>query len=204
MRLISKRSISLRLRLAMLQKKLVKKFFPEEKGLYHNRFAENYELEPILGQDMDGEYLLFGIGEYHHILRVESTSERRELGNVLVVGRTRCGKGLLGKPQMLTWTQSVVANDIKGEYSPTMEFRLRFGPAFFFNPTGFGHGYDPFHGKYTEDELRDAATNILFRPDEGENAIFTLGAITMLTQLFLAARLEQQSSEHPQPMLVYV
>src|SRR3954468_24801931 len=151
MRLISKRSISLRLRLAMLQKKLTKKFFPEEKGLYHNRFAENYELEPILGLDPDGEYLLLGIGEYEHILRVESTEKRRELGNVLVVGRTRCGKGLLGKPQMLTWTQSVVANDIKGEYSPTVEFRRGLGLAFFFNPAGFGHGFDPFRGKYTED-----------------------------------------------------
>src|SRR3954470_10083584 len=146
MRLISKRSISLRLRLAMLQKKLTKKFSPEEKGLYHNRFAENYELEPILGLDADGEYLLLGIGEYDHILRVESTEKRRELGNVLVVGRTRCGKGLLGKPQMLTWTRSAIANDIKGEYSPTMEFRLKNGPVFFFNPKGPGHCYDPFRG----------------------------------------------------------
>jgi type IV secretion system protein VirD4 len=198
MRLISKRSISLRMRIAMVREQLTKKIFPEEKGLYHNRFAENHELEPILGLDLDGEYLLLGIGEYKHLLRVESTRERRELGNILVVGRTRCGKGLLGKPQMLTWMQSVIANDIKGEYSPTLDFRLKNGPAFFFNPTGVGHGYDPFRGKFTEDELRNAATNILFRPDEGENAVFTLGAITMLTQLFLAAREEEK------PILPYV
>src|SRR4051794_40101021 len=198
MRLISKRSISLRMRIAMVREQLTKKIFPEEKGLYHNRFAENHELEPILGLDLDGEYLLLGIGEYKHLLRVESTRKRKELGNILVVGRTRCGKGLLGKPQMLKWTQSVIANDIKGEYSQTMAYRLGFGPAFFFNPTGIGHRFDPFHGKHTEDELRDAATNILFRPDEGENAIFTLGAITMLTQLFLAARLEEK------PILPYV
>ena len=35
-----------------------------------------------------------------------------------------------------------------------------------------------------------SATHLLFKPDEGEGAIFTQRATNMLTQIFLAARLE--------------
>jgi type IV secretory pathway TraG/TraD family ATPase VirD4 len=42
----------------------------------------------------------------------------------------------------------------------------------------------------TEDQLLSAATQLLFKPDEGEGAIFTQRATVMLTQLFLAARAE--------------
>ena len=45
-------------------------------------------------------------------------------------------------------------------------------------------------GKKTEDELLSSATHLLFKPDEGEGAIFTQRATVMLTQLFLAAREE--------------
>jgi type IV secretory pathway TraG/TraD family ATPase VirD4 len=45
-------------------------------------------------------------------------------------------------------------------------------------------------GRETEDELLSAATQLLFKPDEGEGAIFTQRATVMLTQLFLAARAE--------------
>jgi hypothetical protein len=45
-------------------------------------------------------------------------------------------------------------------------------------------------GREIEDELLSAATQLLFKPDEGEGAIFTQRATVMLTQLFLAARAE--------------
>jgi type IV secretory pathway TraG/TraD family ATPase VirD4 len=45
-------------------------------------------------------------------------------------------------------------------------------------------------GKQTEDELLSSATHLLYKPDEGEGAIFTQRATVMLTQLFLAAREE--------------
>ncbi len=56
------------------------------------------------------------------------------------------------------------------------------------DPTGVGHRYDPLLNKHTEDELIFAATHLLFKPDEGDGAIFTQRATAMLTQIFLAAR----------------
>ena len=44
--------------------------------------------------------------------------------------------------------------------------------------------------KNTEDELFSTATHLLFKPDEGDGAIFTQRATVMLTQIFLAAREE--------------
>ena len=61
-----------------------------------------------------------------------------------------------------------------------------------FHPQGFGHRFDPLEGKETESDLLSAATILLYRQNEGQNKIFTESAITMLTQIFLAARLEEQ------------
>jgi type IV secretion system protein VirD4 len=68
--------------------------------------------------------------------------------------------------------------------------RFALGKVFVLDPTGVGHGFDPLDGKHTEDEFFSAATHLLFKPDEGDGAIFTQRATVMLTQLFLAARLE--------------
>ena len=72
----------------------------------------------------------------------------------------------------------------------TAGFRSTLGPVYVLDPTGVGHRYDPLLGKKTEDELLSSATHLLFKPNEGEGAIFTQRAIVMLTQLFLAAREE--------------
>ncbi len=58
------------------------------------------------------------------------------------------------------------------------------------DPTGYGNRYDPLLNKQTEDELFASATRVLFHADEGDGAIFTQRATAMLTQLFLAARIE--------------
>ena len=114
---------------------------------------------------------------------------RSQLGNLLVVAPTRGGKGLLATAQLLTWRHSVVVNDIKGElFAQTAGYRSTLGPVFVLDPTGVGHAFDPLLGKHTEDELFSSATHLLFRPDEGDGAIFTQRAIVMLTQIFLAAR----------------
>jgi hypothetical protein len=84
-----------------------------------------------------------------------------------------------------------VINDIKGElYSQTAGYRSTLGSVFVIDPTGIGNRYDPLLGHRTEDQLLSAATHLLFKPDEGEGAIFTQRATVMLTQLFLAAREE--------------
>jgi type IV secretion system protein VirD4 len=91
----------------------------------------------------------------------------------------------------LTWRHSVVVNDIKGDlFAQTAGYRNTLGPVFVLDPTGVGHTFDPLLGKQTEDELFSSATHLLFRPDEGDGAIFTQRATVMLTQLFLAARRE--------------
>src|SRR5919202_6952700 len=66
------------------------------------------------------------------------------------------------------------------------------GKVFKFDPRGTAHRFDPLEGRETEFALQSAAATLLYRPREGENQIFTDSAITMLTQIFLAARLEGQ------------
>jgi type IV secretion system protein VirD4 len=128
------------------------------------------------------------------LLQVRETPKRRELGNLLVVAPTRGGKGLLATSQLLSWQHSVIVNDIKGElFSATAGYRASLGKVYVIDPAGIGHRYDPMHAKVTEDQLLSAATNLLFKPDEGDGAIFTQRATKMLNQLFLAARLEKQT-----------
>jgi type IV secretion system protein VirD4 len=125
------------------------------------------------------------------VLHVRPTKARRELGNLLVVAPTRGGKGLLATSQLLTWPHSVIVNDIKGDlFTQTAGYISILGKVFVIDPTGIGHWYDPLLGHRTEDELLSAATHLLYKPDEGEGAIFTQRATVMLTQLFLAARAE--------------
>ena len=85
----------------------------------------------------------------------------------------------------------MIVNDIKGElFLDTAGYRSTLGPVFVIDPTGIGHRYDPLLGKQTEDALLSSATHLLFKPDEGEGAIFTQRAIVMLTQMLLASRIE--------------
>ena len=172
------------------------------KHLHHARFAQLHELASLQAGNAPGDpetSLLLGVGELGRMLRVRPTRTRRELGNLLVVAPTRGGKGLLATSQLLTWRESVVVNDIKGElFAQTAGYRSTLGPVYVIDPTGVGHRYDPLLGKKTEDELLSSATHLLFKPNEGEGAIFTQRATVMLTQLFLAAREERE------PPLPYV
>jgi hypothetical protein len=66
------------------------------------------------------------------------------------------------------------------------------GPVFVLDPRGLDHRFDPLAGRTSEDQLLSSAHHLLFHDREGEGRIFTERAIVMLTQLFLAARLEGQ------------
>jgi type IV secretion system protein VirD4 len=167
-------------------------FFSRRPKLHGSRFARVDELATLTARDLDREgSLILGVSHLSRILRVKPTQTRRELGNLLVVAPTRGGKGLLATAQLLTWRHSVVVNAIKGElFAQTAGFRRTLGPVFVLDPTGVGHAFDPLLGKHTEDELFSSATHLLFRPDEGDGAIFTQRATVMLTQIFLAARRE--------------
>src|SRR3954454_25396893 len=178
----------------------VTSFLSSERHLYAARFARVHELADLIATRMDGHGLLVGYTKHDQLIQVRSTPQRKELGNLLAVAQTRGGKGLLAESQLLSWKHSVVVNDIKGDlFTKTAGYRATLGEVYVFDPTrGVGHRLDPLAGMSTEDELLRAATNFLFHPDEGDGAIFTKRACTILTQLFLAAKLEDQ------PPLPYV
>ncbi len=159
--------------------------------LHHARLARINELTGLINIKPDPTGLLLGTHKFSNFLCVRPTKKRRELGNLLIVAPTRGGKGLLAVSQLLTWNHSVVVNDIKGElFAHTAGYRSTLGKVFVIDPTGVGNRYDPLSGKNTEDEMRSAAASLLFKPDEGEGAIFTQRATRMLTQIFLASRKE--------------
>ena len=170
---------------------LVSSLTAARRKLHSARFARLYELDGLARTPSAAPHLLLGVTHLNQTLSVKPTRTRRELGNLLVVAPTRGGKGLLAVSQLLSWRQSVIVNDIKGElFAQTAGFRSRLGPVFVIDPTGVGHRFDPLATRRGEDELFSAATHLLFKPDEGEGAIFTQRATVMLTQIFLAAREE--------------
>jgi type IV secretion system protein VirD4 len=167
-------------------------FFSRRYKIHRARFARIDELAKLMAESLDRQAsLILGISHLSRILRVRPVKTRRELGNLLVVAPTRGGKGLLATSQLLSWPHSVVVNDIKGElFAQTAGYRSTLGPVFVIDPTGVGHRFDPLLTKTSEDELFSSATHLLFKPDEGDGAIFTQRATVMLTQIFLAAREE--------------
>ena len=171
-------------------------FFSRHYKIHRARFARVDELAKLMAESFDRDpSLTLGIGNLSQVLRVRPVKSRRELGNMLVVAPTRGGKGLLATAQLLTWPHSVVVNDIKREFwDQTSGWREKelHGRSFIFDPRGLGHKFDPLEGRTTDSDLRSAATILLHRPREGENAVFTERAITMLTQIFHAAKLEKQ------------
>lgn len=163
-------------------------------SLHHARFAKLSELFWLLSAQFHSESVLLGAKRlfffWKLLIAIRPTRKRREIGNVLIVGPTRSGKGLLAVSQLLTWKHSVLVNDIKGElFQQTAGYRSTLGPVFVLDPTGVGHRYDPMSGKQTEDALYSAATHLLFQADERDQ-IFTQRAIGMLAAIFAAAKKE--------------
>lgn len=169
-------------------------FLSHEQHLHNDRFASSDDLKPIASTSLNETSLLLAEANYGHLLQVRPTLAHPELGNLLIVGRTRSGKGLHAVSQCLTWPHSMIVNDIKGElFTLTAGYRRTLGPVYVFNPEGYGDPFDPLDGKVTEDDLYDAATHMLFQAEEGQGKVFTDRAIVMLQQMFLAARHEEQS-----------
>jgi type IV secretion system protein VirD4 len=164
---------------------------PKSPQLYSDRFAHPHELDPLVHPDWEREAgLLVGVSPFDQVLSVRRTPKRRELGNILVDALTRGGKGLLAISQLLTWPHSVVVLDIKGElYFATAGFRRTLGPVYVIDPEGVGHQFDPLHGRTTERQLYAVAKYLLYEAGE-RDPIFIQRAIKMLTQLFLAGRVE--------------
>ena len=170
-------------------------FFSHNDKLHNARFAKAHELTSLLSPTVDGTHLLLGESHFSHVLRVQPTTERRELGHMLACGPTGSGKTLLITSQLYTWPFSAVVNDVKGEiWNLTGRYRATLGPVYVVDPiAGVGNQYDPLHGRDTEDKLLSSAKHLLFEPHEGDGIVFRQRAEKMLTQLFRAARLENQA-----------
>src|SRR5512133_3495667 len=113
-------------------------------------------------------------------------------GSTTVVSSSRSATSRLPRrkpPTTLSLRQSRWPRRTQTNLPPAIPARFR---SFMFNSRGVGHKFDPFEGKTTDSDLRSAATILLHRPHEGQNAVFTERAITMLTQIFHAAKLENQ------------
>src|SRR5947209_14257954 len=119
-------------------------------ALHRARFARLGELWPLLSSSFPPDGLLLGTRPFllsQRLVTVRRTKQRPELGNLLIVGRSGGGKGLLAVSQLLTWYNSVIVNDIKGDLlSQTAGFRSLLGPVYVLDPTGLGHSYDPLVG----------------------------------------------------------
>ena len=174
-------------------------FFSSQKHLFSARYAFLHELVSMsihtgdITKKMPAIFL--AVSKFDRVLCVRPRDTQKELANVLLEGKTRIGKGLNIETNCLTWPYPLIANDIKEElWWATAGFREKGlgGKSYKFDPRGNGARHDPLEGKYTEFELQSAATILLYRSNEGENQIFTDSAIIMLTQIFIAARLEKQ------------
>src|SRR3989440_9166498 len=165
-------------------------------ALHRARCAHLEEVWPLLSPTFPPDGVLLGTRRFllgKPLVTVRKTSQRPELGNLLIVAPTRSGKGLLAVSQLLTWHHSVIVNDIKGDlFTQTAGFRSLLGPVYVLDPTGFGHCYDPLQGKATEDAFYSSAAHLLHQP-EGHD-IFTQRATTMLACIFSASKREGVAS----------
>ena len=122
--------------------------------------------------------MLLSVWNGNRPISVRPTLSRPELGNLAIVARTRGGKGLLAKAQILSWSGSLIVNDIKGDlYEETAGFKSTMSDVFVFDTRGIGNRFDPLHERETEDELRAMADYLLAEPHEGHGLIFTKRAV---------------------------
>src|SRR4051812_13764136 len=93
----------------------VKVALAHEEFLHTARLARSDELKPIASQRLNKRSLLLAETHYGHLLQVQPTLAHPELGNMLIVGRSRSGKGLHAGGQGFNWPDSFISNDLKSE-----------------------------------------------------------------------------------------
>lgn len=178
---------------------------PVSKKPYTDDFATNKDLKDLLtpsNSPLIGRALLLSETRDSKpeqskpmlALRPGATGGRRELGNALIVGPNRSGKGLHLISQLLTWQGSAVIVDIKGElYEATGGYRSKLGEVIVLDSSGQAGQYDPFQDlAYSDESLRAAAREILDPESAGSNQIFPERAVNGLYALFRAAILSNQ------------
>jgi type IV secretion system protein VirD4 len=180
--------------------------FPTAQALHKGRVAHPHEVADLSTDSLPADSLLLGIDQFSRVVRVRSTPERRELGNILIEAPTGGGKGLLAVCQLLTWGGSAIVFDIKGDlYKQTAGYRNTLGPVFRFDTRGQGHRYDPFRGKQEDDELYAIGHHLLYEPNEGEGKSFTQKGTKMLLIVFRAGReANRQAGKKDGPIMPFV
>src|SRR5215210_1075441 len=127
--------------------------------LYKARYAHFHELREhyiatwqLLTKSVS---LILAEGAHDQLICVKPSKEQRELANVLLIGKTRIGKGVNIIANLLRWPLPVVVNDIKQEFwDKTAGWRGSeeglAGKALKFDPRGSGCKFDPLEGLKTE------------------------------------------------------
>ena len=173
------------------------RFYPLtiDKRLHKARFARHDEMETLLAKQPVNDGLTLGRVRqflfFHHYVCVRPTKTKKEIGNNLMLAPTGGGKGNHIEGQILSFQESMIINDPKGDlFLKTAGYRSRLGRVYVIDPTrGIGHCYDPLHGKTTEDAYLSVAKNLVFEPNDHE-PYWINSASRMLVQLFKAARIE--------------
>jgi type IV secretion system protein VirD4 len=180
--------------------------FPKPEALHKDRFALTHEVSDLTTATLPTDSLLLGVNQFSRILHVRATPKRRELGNMLIEAPTGGGKGLLAVCQLLTWDQSAIVLDIKGDlYRQTAGYRKTLGPVFRFDTRGQGHRFDPFRGSEEADELYNIAYHLLYEAHEGDGKSFTQKGTKMLLIVFLAGReANRQAGKKDGPIMPFV
>jgi hypothetical protein len=167
--------------------------------LYPGRLAYKHELNDLAIQTFDGKHLHIGEGDYGQVYGVKATKKRRELGNSIKLGTTRCGKSSAELCQIVDWDGSAVIFDIKREIKPKVAGELSAKGCLIDIDLsrGLGDHYDPLQGHTTVRELHKLAKHLVYDPNDKET-IFSERGAKMVTQIFLAAL---KIEERPLPYL---
>ena len=86
--------------------------------LYSGRLAYTHELNDLEITTFDGKFLHIGEGAYGQVYAVKPTKKRRELGNIIKLGTTRCSKSSAELCQIVDIDGSGIFFDIKREIRP--------------------------------------------------------------------------------------
>ena len=109
------------------------------------------------------------------VIAVVPQKKRKELGHVLIVGPTRCGKGLGLTQNLLCFSGSIAVNDPKGEnFARTGAWRKAMGQDVrVIDPRGRGDCFNPFAELSRKPETLKMACKLIADPEgDGGESIF--------------------------------
>jgi type IV secretory pathway TraG/TraD family ATPase VirD4 len=121
-------------------------FFAQTAGKLHTaRWARLHEFMRLSVSKREAlknmPAIYIGFAPFNRLFVVRPTKTQKELASLILLGKTRVGKGLNITTNLLTWQFPVVVNDIKREFwDQTSGWREKGlnGRSFKFDPRGLG------------------------------------------------------------------